>query len=288
MERDVRWLEHGEHLCLNFTADEEREEVLSRFISDGLRRNERVFYFAHRESVQNVFTALDGRGVAATSHSRDGQLTISTANESYLATGMFDPEACMRQWIETVDEALDNGFSGVRVGADMSWALDAIAGSDRLLEYERNLSGMVVADRPLIGLCEFDARLFSAASLSELVEAHKDGIVLAPAVLESMELRVIKSYSPPGLRVHGILTEHSRADFEAALRHVMHTTSGNVHVDLSAVTEIDKAGLQSIVSAARELYTGRRLVVIYVAGLKGINPAQITKSPAIQLRESAA
>ena len=35
------WIRPGEHLCLTFDDDEEREPVLAAFVSDGLARGDR-------------------------------------------------------------------------------------------------------------------------------------------------------------------------------------------------------------------------------------------------------
>jgi hypothetical protein len=46
--RQVRKVKLGDHLCLPFASDEERREVLTSYIVDGLSRGERVIYYADR------------------------------------------------------------------------------------------------------------------------------------------------------------------------------------------------------------------------------------------------
>jgi hypothetical protein len=52
----------GDHLCLPFAGEAEQREVVSAYISDGLRRGERVLYFADRTRPDAIDAWLGPRG----------------------------------------------------------------------------------------------------------------------------------------------------------------------------------------------------------------------------------
>jgi hypothetical protein len=164
-------LRPGAHVYHTFRSDNERYEVLARFVREGLERHERVFYFAHRHPVSTVLAALDIQGVEPGDYIESGALHLGSASESYLAGGRFDPEGSKRQWRRTIDEACASGYAAVRVAADMSWALDGIPGSDRLLEYEAGLCHLF-GTKLVTGMCEFDARLFGSDFLRQVDVVH--------------------------------------------------------------------------------------------------------------------
>ena len=284
---DVKGLQNGQHVCLCYRSEAERQEVLGAFVSDGLAANAKVYYFAHREPVADVLTALHWTGIDSAQFISHGNLVVQTAYDSYLRTGVFDSDECMRNWIATIDAALSEGYSGIRVAADMSWVLDGIPGSDRLLDYERALSGLVFLNRPLIGLCEFDERLFDPQTVHALRAAHRDGEVLAPALVNTQRIRIYKSFTPPGLRVEGAIVGATQGQFEAASRHIANTTAGDIQLDLTMVDEIDAGGLQAIIRIARELYFGRHLILAGGGVLRDLDLSAAQHLRSLRFEQSA-
>ncbi|NIR16924.1 MAG: histidine kinase, partial [Desulfobacterales bacterium] len=60
------------------------------------------------------------------------------------------------------------GYNGLRVTGDMSWALKAPPGSERLIKYEAKLNEFFPGSK-CIGICQYDKRLFPPALLMDVL-----------------------------------------------------------------------------------------------------------------------
>jgi hypothetical protein len=74
---------------------------------------------------------------------------VFTSRETYLRDGRFDPQSMIDFWRNADDRARLDGYDGVRVVGEMSWALEADVGSRRLTEYEVLLNNFL--PRPVSG-----------------------------------------------------------------------------------------------------------------------------------------
>ena len=72
---------------------------------------------------------------------------------------------------ETLVEALANGFSGLRLAAEMSWAMGPLIAHDRLLEYEVLLNRFSANSRSVI-LCQYNRERVSPAVIHDVLLTH--------------------------------------------------------------------------------------------------------------------
>ena len=54
--------------------------------------------------------------------------------------GVFDPDGMICLLEKETRRALDEGYSALRLTGEMSWALQGLPGSERLMEYESKLN----------------------------------------------------------------------------------------------------------------------------------------------------
>jgi two-component system, sensor histidine kinase PdtaS len=66
--------------------------------------------------------------------------------------------------------ALQNGFKGLRVTGEMSWALDLPSALSRLCDYEQELYHQWPAR--LGGLCQYNEALFPRDVIDKMAECH--------------------------------------------------------------------------------------------------------------------
>ena len=74
------------------------------------------------------------------------------------------------------NESEEMGFSGCRVIGEMEPKVERISGGERLLEYESRVS-LLVKDKPITTICQYDARLFSGGVIMEILKVHPKMIV---------------------------------------------------------------------------------------------------------------
>jgi len=145
----------GTHLCFLYRNEEERWALLVEYIRRGLEAGERVLYIADAPSATTIREHLQRAGIDVEEAERRGQLRFLTAEEAYLRGERFDPEAMLALLRRETEEALNQGFKGLRATGEMTWALRGLPGSERLSEYEALLNEFFPGS-PCIGLCQYD------------------------------------------------------------------------------------------------------------------------------------
>ncbi|WP_449064983.1 MEDS domain-containing protein [Planomonospora algeriensis] len=255
-------MEPGDHLCLPFSDDAEQREVAAAFITGGLARGERVLYFTDRRSPQTVHSWLPADDLAAALCS--GQLSVRTAEDSYLAAGRFDADAMVTALKEETERSLRDGYTGLRVSGEMSWALRDVPGAGELEEYEREVAA-VFATGLATAVCHYDTRLFGPARTRALTRCHP-ALVGMNALYHDGLVRILPAYQAGHrtLRVTGTIDQGNAHGLAAALQTAA-GWDGDIHVDLSELEFIDVAGLRTLTRAAGRLDPARRLRLLHLA-----------------------
>lgn len=263
-ERQVGDIEAGEHLCLLFADGSEERRVLSRYLTTGLHRHERVLCFTDRRSPTTVLTWLQSTGVDVDSMVRQGQLQVRSAENSYLPSGRFDADSMLATLDGEIDASLRAGFAGLRICGEVGWALRGVPGADQLERYESEV-GEVFAGRPASAICQYDARQFDHDQLRRIDRCHHGRVALSPLYRDAV-LQIVPSF-PGGrqvLRVIGTV-DHRNGDKLAMALQSLIVQPGDLRVDMSAVEFIDIGGLRVLLRTAHRLQDGRRLLVANLA-----------------------
>ncbi|MDF9810857.1 MEDS domain-containing protein [Streptomyces sp. SPB162] len=251
----------GGHSCGVYGDEHEWAETVTRFVREGLACGQRVVYVTDVHPPRAVDRVLRERGVDVEAAARRGQLLIQEATDSYLRQLPFDPDVVLAGMRAACEEALGQGFPGVRIASEMNWCTREIPGVERILEYELRLGREVCADLPLTGLCLFDGASATSAELA--VAAHCPHLP-SRRVHSGAELPLTVSASPdgPGVRLHGHADSDTRSALAVVLRSVTRMPGPVVHVDLAALDFLDVDALAQLVSATVSLQEkGRRLVL---------------------------
>ncbi|MFQ6143115.1 MEDS domain-containing protein [Streptomyces seoulensis] len=260
-ERLVEEADQGDHLCLAFADDAEQRRVATAYVLGGLERGERVMYFADGRAPEQVLGWLREAGADPAPALERGQLVVTTADDSYLAVGPFDPDAMVATLHREVADSLAAGYTGFRVSGEMGWALRDVPGADRLGEYETKVNE-VFAGGPASAICQYDARRFDADALAAFDGRHPGAVAPEPLYSSGL-LRLAPSFRAGrrALRVVGDVDYQSAAALAAALETAM-GWPGDITVDMSGLDFIDLAGVRALVQTAERLSEGRRMHIV--------------------------
>jgi len=155
----------GGHLLGVYGSDHGRADLATSFIADGLREGSVCFLLATREVQSDVSRQLRDRGDAARARLGDGSLQMS----EYL--GSIDEQL---QYLESCfDVALRRGATSMCVVGDVLAFKDAIS-MDGLVEYEARYDARIARRYPVMTLCQYDARGFSASDMLGCLKVHPD------------------------------------------------------------------------------------------------------------------
>jgi hypothetical protein len=185
--------------------------------------------------------------VAVRGSLRTGQLVAQAPEDSYLAGGVFDPEATIELFREAAVQARGEGYPGMRVIGDMGWALRRGSGSELLPGYEAAINNLFT-DGFLTGVCAYDRRRFGQAELRRLICAHPGAATTTMPYNPATSLRIRRTCEPPGLRLFGEADLSNRE----ALAAVVHEAVGehDATIDLTDLRFADMAAARILLTAA--------------------------------------
>lgn len=171
----------GSHMCYIYNNEDERREVMARFMESGISDNEYVFYLVDSMSKDDMVSHLQEIGVNLPPEIDEQQFCIMQAENTYCPGKNFSPEVMLQTLKTTYEESISNGFAGCRGMGEMSWALRGIPGSERLVEYESRIN-LIVRNHPLTAICQYDANRFDGATIFNILSVHPMMVVRGQVV----------------------------------------------------------------------------------------------------------
>lgn len=148
-------LKPGDHICAIYGTGEELAVMVAPYLAEGLRRGERCWFLPAAEGVADVVRALTAHGVDVDLAVGRGALVLADSRAAYAARGNFDPEETLAVFGAAIEDALNDGFTGFRAAAEMSWVMDAEGGAERIVTYEALLKSLF-SNGHATGMCLYD------------------------------------------------------------------------------------------------------------------------------------
>jgi transcriptional repressor of dcmA and dcmR len=156
---------HSAHLLGVYGTDRGRAQVAASFLADGLREGRRCFLVATPVIQAEVIRQLRDRHPAAWEQIDEEGLELSEFG------GSVDEQI---DYLETrFDEAVRRGATSLCVVGDVLAFKEAVT-MDGLVEYEARYDERIAHRFPVVALCQFDARGFSAADMLGALKTHPD------------------------------------------------------------------------------------------------------------------
>jgi anti-anti-sigma factor len=257
----------GDHVCCTFGADDEQQALVGRFAGDAMARDERLLYLADRSDEATVRGFVDCAGIDSARWLASGQLQIRSAGEVYEAP--FDPERQIAHFEAETRTAQADGFGGLAVVGEMSWALRDGQHWESVARYEQEVQ-RVFAAGGVRGVCQYDRRLFSSDLLDEALAAHElavgidatleGGIDGALAWARWRTATILESAAADAIRVSGELDLASGPYLAARLAEHL-PGSGDIVIDADELSFVDISGCRALVQTAMALNPPRQLVI---------------------------
>ena len=176
LEQELTKLKQGNHICLIYENSAEQMAAAVPFLKEGLARDERCLYIADDSTVEAIASALAATGVDVAHERKRDALWMLTKQDTYLKDGKFDPVTMIDFLRSAQTQALTDGFSGLRVAAEMTWALGPELGFDRLVEYEALLNDFLANSRSVF-LCQYHRSRFDSAVIHDVLHTHPIAVI---------------------------------------------------------------------------------------------------------------
>lgn len=218
--RAITDLQPGDHLGFLYQTEAELRALLTPFLRQGLERGEQVLYITDVHPAETILDYLRDDGLEVEPYLTSGQLRILTSANTYLRTGAFNPEDMIAFWRTETERALAEGYQGLRAAGEMSWALQGLPGSERLLEYESKLSAFLPGSECLI-ICLYDWRRLNPEMLFGMLATHPTAVA-GTEIYDNFyylpPLDLVQESLPMSILRYWLETLAERKQVEAALK----------------------------------------------------------------------
>ncbi|HID62301.1 MAG TPA: hypothetical protein EYP49_06120 [Anaerolineae bacterium] len=179
----------GDHLCNFYQNRQQLWRLTIPFIQRGLESGEKCLYVAEESSLQEMQSVLQRQGTSVQVHLAQGRLLLLTAEEACLQPGVFSPEALIGLLLRILQEAIAEGYRGLRMAMEMSWTLRWASSLAWLAEYESKLN-CYFSQHPVTTLCLYNQRRFPEEVLLDVLRTH-------PLVALDQAIHANLYYLPP-------------------------------------------------------------------------------------------
>jgi excisionase family DNA binding protein len=156
---------HGAHACGLYGSDQGRARQAAEFLADGLRPGSVCFLLAQPKARGGILAQLRMRRRSIRKDIAEGRLVVSEYAESVPAQWSY--------WQAQLGAAVQAGAQSLRVIGDV-WGLGAQISPEALIEYESGYDRMIARRFPVVTLCQYDVRRFSAPTILDTLKLHED------------------------------------------------------------------------------------------------------------------
>ena len=252
----VTELTADDHACLTFGEPEELFDLTAAFVRDGLACGMKVVWVS--DSPQRATAELARRGIAVESALAAGQLTAAECEGRLLAGQEFDARRAMDWLTGQMAACQQEGFPGLRLAVDMSWALRPVTGVEQLPDFEEGVAAALSGSTVSV-LCQYDREGFDPVTLATVSAFHSCSVAAATYYADAM-LRICRQYAPPGIRLAGEIDYQHAEQLALALTEAIRF-EGDITVNMTALAFIDGPCARMIADAARGLAASRAVAL---------------------------
>jgi anti-anti-sigma regulatory factor len=246
-----------DHACLTFGEPEDLFDLTAAFVRDGLASGLKVVWVSD-SAPQQATTELARRGIAVEAALAAGQLAAAECEGCLLSGQEFDAGRAMDWLTSQMAACRREGFPGLRVAVDMSWALRPVTGVEQLPDFEESVAA-ALAGGTLSVLCQYDREAFDPVTLATVSAFHTCSVAAATYYADAM-LRICRQYAPSGIRLAGEIDYQHAEQLALALTEAIRF-EGDIVVNMTALAFIDGTCARMIMDAARGLGADRAVAL---------------------------
>lgn len=236
-------MRRGEHTCRVVDGPEAYRTAALGHLAEGLARGERLLYLADRapaDLAADLAPLADVDRLLAR-----GALAIQSTSEVY-AHAPFEAATQVAHFRALGQAALDDGYTGLRVAADVTALVVDDDDRRRFMAYELAVDRLMVT-APIFGMCAYDLAILGHAA-GDMCAVHP--IDDAPAEL-APGFRLC--FAPHGLALSGAIDMANHELFTTALESAAACVDAEVVIDAAGLAFIDVRGLVMLARFRDEL-----------------------------------
>jgi signal transduction histidine kinase len=166
----------GDHLCLIYERFEDQVRAMVPYLRMGLERGERCICAVEERGVEAMAAAMAAQGLDVEGARARKALVFLTQREAFLRSGDFVPEQMVAFIRKLEEDALAEGFTGLRTSGEMTWTLGSRPGCARLIRYESLLNCSLPGSHWLT-ICHYHRGRFRPEIIRDVLRTHPVALI---------------------------------------------------------------------------------------------------------------
>jgi hypothetical protein len=184
---EIRQRREREHSCLLYDRPAELLASVVPSVREALASGEQCIYLGDEPTAAHVAGAL--AATVDVCEARDHRaLRLVTERDGYSPLGELRTGDITAFLERSITAALADGFSGVVVTGDVTWALGPEAGTEEVAAYEELVTSLVPG-RPAAAICQYNARHVPSSVERAALGVHS---VIRIPLTEGTNVRVVR------------------------------------------------------------------------------------------------
>lgn len=169
---DAPW---GTHFCQFYATKEDLVDVLVPYFKAGLEQDEHcVWVTSPPLEASEAWEALARRVPNLETHRREGRIEILPHTDWYLLGGRFDQDRVLKGWVARLEQALAQGFSGLRLSGNTFWLEKSEWRG--FAEYEAAIDEVLGQFR-MLALCTYSLERCGASEVADVIRNHEFALI---------------------------------------------------------------------------------------------------------------
>ena len=206
-------LQQGEHLCSVYETTAEMMAQAVPYLKHGLLCGEQCIYVADENTNESVLSSLRDGGIDIDQAVEDKHLFLWNRAD-YKPAGPFNRDVMFNFVQGSVEKAVAEGFSGLRLAVEMTWAANSGVSLQDLIAWESLLNRLSYPGSKASFICMYNRSLLASALIREAVYVH-------PVVVLGEQVCPNLFYQPPEIalenkseeeKLQWMLSQITRAD----------------------------------------------------------------------------
>jgi PAS domain S-box-containing protein len=169
---DISW---GAHFCQFYQTKEDLKDVLVPYFKAGLENNEYCIWVTSEPlDAEEAKEALRKAVPDIGAYLEKGQIEIIPYTHWYVNEGVFDSRGSLNGWIEKLNNALKNGFDGLRLSGNTSWM--GKKDWDEFVDYEEEID-RILGNYRMIALCTYSLDRCNSSGIIDVMVNHQFALI---------------------------------------------------------------------------------------------------------------
>ncbi len=175
----------GTHFCLFYQTKEDLIDILVPYFKAGLENNEYCMWVTSEPlNEKEAERAIRGAMPNFDEYFKKKQIEIVHYTEWYLRDGVFDLDRVLNGWVEKIENAIENGFEGLRVTGNTAWLEDKDWKDFR--DYEEEINN-VIGNFQMMAICTYSLEKCGSFELLDVIQNHQFALIRREGKWESFK-----------------------------------------------------------------------------------------------------